>query len=138
MFKELVDSLREWFDSACQSHCNGHNNLYTPKLTCLDSDTGIFESIIRHEGENSAQRLIDLAIANIQTRMPPVVYLSHGWIVSLNLTTPEEKQSSYSKKSQLIITGASLGAIIAVMIVFLITMVLVFGIYKRFASQIHF
>ena len=38
------------------------------------------DSVVHHEGENSAQILIDLAIADIQTRNPPVVHLSHGWM----------------------------------------------------------
>ena len=132
MFRKLVDSLREWFDSACKDHCNGHNNLYTPLLICLTNNTGIINSTVHHEGENSAQSLIDLAIADVQARQPPVVYLSQGWILHLNLTSPEKSSSS---KSQSVVIGVSLGVAITVaVIVLLIVAGIYFGIYKRCAS----
>lgn len=126
----MVDSLREWFDSACKHHCNGHNNLYTPQLTCLDSKMGIISSVVHHENENSAQMLIDLAIVDVQARNPPVVHLSHGWILRLNQTTPEHMQSSSSQ--QPIVIGVSVGVAAAVMVLLLIVVGTVFGIYKRF------
>lgn len=136
MFKKLIDSLREWFDSACQDHCNGHNNLYTPQLTCLDSNTGIIVSVVHHEGEISAQMLIDLAIADIKARKPPVVHLSHGWDLHLNLTSPAAEQPS-SNKSQPVIIGVSLGAVIAAVIVLLILVGVAFVIHKRLVYVIN-
>jgi len=150
-----MDSLREWFDSACQDHCNGHNNLYTPQLTCLDHNTGIIVSVVHHEGEISAQMLIDLAIADIKARKSQVVHLSHGWILHLNLTSPTTKQpqlsSNPSNKSQSVITegqqpqlssnsrnksqpaiiGVSLGAAIAAVTVLLILVGVAFVTRKR-------
>ena len=132
MFRKLVDSLREWFDSACKDKCNGHNNLYTPQLTCLHSHVGIVNSTVHHEGENSAQSLIDLAIADVQARQPPVVHLSQGWILRLNLTSPEKSSSS---ESQSVVIGVSLGVAVAVAVVVLLSIAgIYFGIYKRCAS----
>ena len=85
----MMDSLREWFDSACEDYCNGHNNLYTPQLTCLDDNMAIISSIVHNEGENSAQMLIDLAVTDIQARNPPAIYLSNGWMLRLNQSSPE-------------------------------------------------
>ena len=129
----MVDSLREWFDSACKDYCNGHNNLYTPQLTCLYSNMGIISSVVHHEDENSAQMLINLAIADVQARNPPVVHLSHGWILRLNQTTPEHIQSS---SSQPIVIGVSVGVAVAAIVLLLIVVGTVFGIYKRFASNV--
>lgn len=141
LLQKLVDSLREWFDSACQDHCNGHNNLYTPQLTCLDSHTGIIESIVHHEGETSAQMLIDLAIADLQARKPPIVHLSHGWILRLNLTSPEQMHSSFSNESQPIAIragiGAGIGAAIAAIILLLCIVGIVIGIHQRFALNLY-
>ena len=72
----MVDSLREWFDLACEHHCNRHNNLYTPQLTCLDRNMGIVSSVVHHEGENSAQILIDLAIADVQASCSPFTWMA--------------------------------------------------------------
>ena len=129
--------MREWFNSACQDHCNGHNNLYTPQLTCLDHNTGIIVSVVHHEGEISAQMLIDLAIADIKARKSQVVHLSHGWILHLNLTSPATKQpqlsSNSSNKSQSVTIGVSLGATIAAVIVLLISLLgVAFVTYKKY------
>ena len=131
LFIKMVDSLREWFDSACEHHCNGHNNLYIPLLTCLDRNMGIVSSVVHREGENSAQILIDLAIADVQARNPPVVHLSHGWLLRLNQTSPEQIQSS---SSQRLVTGVSVGVAVTAVILLLIVVGTVFGLYKRFAS----
>ena len=119
MFRKLVDSLREWFDSACEDRCNGYNNLYTPQLICLTKNTGIINSTVHHEGENSAQSLIDLAIADVQARQPPVVHLSQGWILHLNLTLPEDMQKPSSGKPQLMIIGSKVGVVIAAVVIWL-------------------
>ena len=130
----MADSLREWFDSACEDHCNGHNNLYTPQLTCINTNMGIVSSIVHHEGENSAQMLIDLAIADVQARNPPVVHLSHGWMLRLNQSSPEQLHSSHSSnKSQPLIIGVGVGVAVAAVILLLIVVGTGFGIYKRFA-----
>ena len=122
MFKKLVDSLWEWFDSACEDCCNGYNNLYAPQLTCGNNNTGIIDSVVYYEGEMSAQMLIDLAIADIHTRQSPVVYLSEGWILQhINQTSHDYKQmqSSSSNKLQLTVAEAGFGVTIAVTILLL-------------------
>ena len=134
LFGELVNALREWFNSACENHCNGHNNLYTPQLTCIDNHVGLIDSVVHHEDENSAQMLINLAKADVQNRKPPVVHLSHGWILHLNLSSPEEIQSS-DTKSQPLVFGLSIGIAIAVMILLLCVAGIIFRIHKRFASK---
>lgn len=142
LFRTMVDSLREWFDSACEDYCNGHNNLYTPQLTCLDSNMGIISSVVHNERENSAQMLIDLAIADVQARNPPVVNLTHGWMLRLNQTSPDQMQSeqmqsssSIRTKSQKVVIGVSVGVAFAAVILILIIVGTVFGIHKRFASS---
>ena len=132
----MMDSLREWFDSACEDYCNGHNNLYTSQLTCLDDNVAIISSIVHNEGENSAQMLIDLAIADIQARNPSVVHLSNGWMLWLNQSSPESNnimQSYSNNKSQQTVVGVSVGAAAVAVILMLITIGTIFGIKKRFA-----
>ena len=86
MLKELRDALREWFNDVC--NCNGNNNLYTPQLTCLDTTTGLVTSIVHHDGDMTAQMLINEAVADIYSNDPPLINLPrHGWIVFLNITT---------------------------------------------------
>ena len=119
MFRKLVDCLREWFDSACEDYCNGYKNLYIPQLTCLTNNTGIVNSVVHHEGETSAQTLIDLAIADVQARHPPVVHLPQGWILHLNLTPFEDMQKSSSGKPQVMIIEAKVVVVIAVVIIWL-------------------
>ena len=128
-----MDSLREWFDLACDVHCNGHNNLYTPQLTCLDSHMGVINSVVHHEGENSAQMLINLAIVNVQNRKPSVVHLSHGWILRLNLTSPEHVQLQ-SSNNELLPTSVKviIGTAIAVVILLIIVVGIICGMNKRF------
>ena len=133
----MMRSLREWFDSACENHCNGHNNLYDPQLTCLDDNMAIISSIVHNEGENSAQMLINLARADIQARNPPVVYLSNGWILQLNKSSPKNSviQAPPHNNSQQIVIGVSVGvAVVAVILLLIIGTI--FGIKKRFASPI--
>ena len=86
MLKELRDALREWFNDVC--NCNGNNNLYTPQLTCLDTTTGLVTSIVHHDGDMTAQMLINEVVADIYSNDPPLINLPrHGWIVFLNITT---------------------------------------------------
>ena len=126
--------MRGWFDSACQDNCNGHNNLYTPQLICLNSHVGIVNSTVHHEDENSAQALIDLAVADVQARQPPVVHLSQGWILRLNLTSSENEKSS-SSKSQSANIGVIIGVTITVAVIILLSLAgISFGIHKRCAS----
>lgn len=143
---ELINSVREWFDSTCQDLCNGHNNLYTPQLTCLDRDTGTVSSKVHHEGDTPAQVLIDLATADVQKRQPPVVHLSHGWILHLNPETlPDQMQSSSGNKSQplsadnkpqSIIIGISLGAAMAAVILLLSVVGIIFAVRNRCVSKL--
>ena len=106
--------------------------MYTPQLICLTNNTGIVNSTVHREGENSAQSLIDLAIADVQARQPPVVHLSQGWILHLNLTSPEKSSSS---ESQSVVIGVSLGVAVAAAVIILLSVAgIYFGIYKRCAS----
>lgn len=110
MFRKLVDSLREWFDLACEDHCNGYNNLYSPQLTCVNNNTGIIDSVVYYEGEISAQMLIDMAIADIHTRQSPVVYLSHGWILQhIHQVSPDHEQTQTSSCDRLRPTTTEIG-----------------------------
>ena len=139
LFSKLVDSLREWFDSACEDYCNGHNNLYTPQLTCLDHHVGVIDSVVHHEGETSAQMLISLAIADVQNRKPPFVQLSHGWILRLNLTSPEQTQSTQSSDNDHelspTVVKVAIGIAIAVVILLLVVAGVICGMHKRFVSR---
>ena len=123
MFQKLVFSLREWFDSVCKDHCNGYNNLYAPQLTCGNNNTGIIDSVVYYEGEMSAQMLIDMAIAEMHTRQlqPPVIYLSHGWILQhLNHTLHAKDHEQMEPSSSLpTVTEAGCGATIAAAILLL-------------------
>ena len=153
----MMDSLREWFDSACEDYCNGHNNLYTPQLTCLDDNMATISSIVHNEGENSAQMLINLAIVDMQARNPPAIYLSNGWMLRLNQSSPENKnilhsssinsseqtsssinlqQTSSSNNSQQAVIGVSIGVAVIIVILLLIAIGTVFGIKKRFVFPI--
>ena len=115
-----------------KDQCNGQNNMYIPQLTCLNNHTGIISSEIHYEGECTPKMLIDLAIADVQERQPPAVYLSHGWIIHLNLTSSEEMQnSSSSDKPQSMIIGISVGLIIAAIILLFSVVGIIFGIHKR-------
>ena len=135
----MMGSLREWFDLACENYCNGHNNLYTPQLTCVDDNTAIISSIVHNEGENSAQMLINLAIEDIQARNPQVVFLSNGWMLQLNQSSPENNYTmpmSSNNNSQLIIIGVSVGVAVVAVKLLLIAIGIIFGIKERFASPI--
>ena len=101
-------------------------------MTCLTSHVGIVNSTVHHEGENSAQHLIDLAVADVQARHPPVVHLSQGWILRLNLPSSEKSSTS---KSQSAIIGVSIGVAIIVIVIILLSLAgISFGIYKRCAA----
>ena len=89
---------------------------------------GLINSVVHHEDENSAQMLINLAKADVQNRKPPVVHLSHGWILHLNLSSPEEIQSS-DTESQPLVFGLSIGIAIAVMILLLCVAGIIFRIH---------
>jgi len=130
----LLASLREWFNSVC--YCNGYNNLYSPHLTCLNSTTGYITSIVRHEGDKSAQQLIELVEANITNN---VVHLSHhGWVLFLRL--PNNNESTKAPISDTndvpvsVIIGATTGAVCALIVLTLCIVALAYGIYKRYIS----
>ena len=89
MTGELLNSLRWWFNSTCS--CDGYENLNYVNLTCINKHTGIVNSIVYPNGLMSPQELIDLARADIQTKNPPAIYLSNGWILCLNLSSEPAK-----------------------------------------------
>ena len=109
--------------------------MFTPQLTCLDDHVGVIDSVVHHEGECSAQMLINRAIADVQNRKPPIVHLSHGWILRLNLTSPEQIQSSDNNHELLpTVVKFAIGIAIAVVILLLIVAGVICGMHKRFVS----
>ena len=117
-----MKSLRKWFSSVCS--CDGYNNLHFPNLTCINEETGIITSTVHRDGLLSAQELIDLAMADIQSRNPPVVHLSHGWIVCLNMHMNETEVDRSSSSSSIslglsmliVVSIASLCTILALLL----------------------
>ena len=120
MTGELLNSLHWWFNSTCI--CDGYENLDYADLTCLNKHTGIISSIVYPNGLISAQELIDLARADIQTRNPPTIHLTNGWILCLNLSLEPAKgvaefDSDANPLPMLIIVGiASLAMILCITI----------------------
>ena len=98
---------------------------------------GVINSVVHHEGENSAQVLINLARANVQNRKPPIVHLSHGWILRLNLTSPEHVQLQ-SSNNELLPTSVKviIGTAIAVVILLIIVVGIICGMNKRFVCRL--
>jgi len=113
-FGELLSSLQQWFNSICT--CDGYNNLYNPNLTCLDKQTGIITVTVHPNGLLSAQELIDLARADIQMRNPPLIYLTHGWILCLNISSTEFNSDDESLSKMSTMSIGCLCAIIALLI----------------------
>lgn len=119
--KELIQSLQKWFSSVCE--CDGHNNLLHSNLTCVNENTGIITSTVHHNGLLSAEELVNLARADIQTRNPPVVHLPRGWILCLNISseskaeTESSSSSTFLGLSMMIVVGvASLCTILALLL----------------------
>ena len=124
--------MREWFNSVC--YCNGYNNLYAPQLTCLNSTTGYITSIVRHEGDKSAQQLIELAEANITNN---VVHLSHhGWILFLRLSNGNQSMkvpiSDTNDVPVSVIIGTTAGAMCVLIVLTLCIVAVAYGINKRY------
>lgn len=138
VFHELITSLRKWFNSTCS--CDGYNNLLSPKLTCIDGHTGIVTSKVHRDGLSSAEELINLATVDIQSRNPPVVHLSHGWILCLSIhdngTVDDTSSSSNSSGMSLglwmliVVCVASLCTILALLLC--ITTAITYVIHKRY------
>ena len=139
MFAELVGSLRQWFNSTCS--CDGYNNLYNPHLTCLDEHIGNIISTVHHYGLSTAQELIQLATADIQMRDPPVVYLSHGWVlclnVSLNKTTPTVVGNDESLGLPVLITVGATSFCTVLALIFCVIVGLVYIKHKRYNMYGH-
>ena len=135
-----MDNLREWFSDAC--NCNGNNNLYSPQLTCLDTITGSVTSTIHHDGDMTAQMLINAAVADIHSRDPPLVNLPKlGWIVFLNATNNTYTATSgslyvasvngKSNKPTIIISVVVSCVVVLLLILFLVGVILVTAFHKR-------
>jgi len=125
--------LREWFNSIC--HCNGYNNLYNPQLTCLNSTTGSITSIVRHEGDKSAQQLIELVEAKISNNIANLSH--HGWILFLRLSngTVNNTKAPISDTSDapvFVIIGTTIGAICVLIALTLCIAVVAYGMHKRY------
>ena len=71
----------------------------------MNEHTGIITSTVHRDGLLSAEELINLARADIQTRNPPVVHLPHGWVLCLNISS-ESKDETEPRSSS---SGTSLG-----------------------------
>ena len=128
-----MGSLRQWFNSTCS--CDGYNNLYNPNLTCLDGQTGIITSTVHHDVFLSAQQLINLASSDMQMRAPPIVYLSHGWILCLKLnktvTSDDDNDKSTFIGLSVLITVSVTGLCTILALILCITIGLVYIKYKR-------
>ncbi|XP_065898890.1 immunoglobulin superfamily member 10-like isoform X3 [Dysidea avara] len=138
LFKELVISLRTWFSLVC--NCDGYNNLHSPQLTCLNSDTGSITTIVHHDGQLSAKTLIDLAKTNISNQDPPIVHLPHhGWILFLIFPLSDldssSKMDGISKLAILSVTAAALCSM-AMLILCCLCTVLICHLHKR-QTKIH-
>lgn len=136
IFKELVNSLRKWFNSIC--NCDGHNNLRFPNLTCINEQTGIITSEVHRDGLLSAQQLIDLARTDINSRNPPVVHLSRGWILCLNISSKSETKFDSNTSSTsialpmlIIVSVAAICTILALLLCIVIGMV--YMKYRRYS-----
>ena len=140
MLAKLVGSLRQWFNSTCK--CDGYNNLYSPRLICLDAHIGSITSTVHHDGLSAAQELIKLSRADIQMRDPPIVHLPNGWILCLNASLShnisnttafgndhENDNGPLSLWVLITISVASFCTILA--LIFCITVGLVYIKYKR-------
>jgi len=60
----VFNKLRQWFSVFCK--CNGHNNLYDPELACVDGTTASVTTSVHHDGNRTANMLIDLVKSEIQ------------------------------------------------------------------------
>jgi len=127
--------LREWFNETC--NCDGYNNLYSPQLTCLDTTTGSVSSIVYHDGDMTAQMLINAAAADIYSNDPPLVNLpQHGWILFLDTTNNTyAATSSINEKSNkptiIIISVVAACLVVLLLILFLVGVIYVAEIHKR-------
>lgn len=83
--------------------------------------TAIITITIHHDGLLSAQEIIDLATADIQARNPPVVHLSHGWILSLNISYETELYHNNTSLSLSVLISTIVCTIIALCLLFVIT-----------------
>jgi len=109
--------------------------LYNPNLTCLDEQTGIITSTVHHDVFLSAQQLINLASSDMQMRAPPIVYLSHGWILCLKLnktvTSDDDNDKSTFIGLSVLITVSVTGLCTILALILCITIGLVYIKYKR-------
>lgn len=132
LFGELLSSLQLWFNSACS--CDGYKSLSHPNMTCIDKQTGIVTTTIHPNGLSSAQELIDLVTVDIASRDPPVIYLSHGWILCLNTSSkPSKIETKFNGNDDMLITVsfASLSTILALLLCIIITAGIVYIKHKR-------
>ena len=80
----LFQVLREWFDSICD--CDGLNNLYRPRVTCVHDTVGEIIATVHSDDSNdkTAEMLIDLAKNDILRRNHAQVKISSDWIICLS------------------------------------------------------
>ena len=78
----MYEDLRRWFNSVC--NCYGFNNLYNLNLMCINYTTGVITTVVHFDGDQPAQMLIDLMIADIEGSNPPVINVSPEWVICLS------------------------------------------------------
>ena len=78
----MYEDLRRWFNSVC--NCDGFNNLHNLNLMCINYTTGVITTMVYFDGDQSAQMLIDLMVADIEGSDPPAINVSPDWVVCLN------------------------------------------------------
>ena len=67
-------------------NCDGVNNLYRYRVTCVDDTVGKIVSEVHSDENNNitAEILIDLAKTDIERRNPPEVNIFSDWIICLS------------------------------------------------------
>jgi len=109
-----------------------------PQLTCLDATTGSVTSIVHHDGDMTAEMLIDSAVAAIHSNEPPLVNLPrHKWILLLKITN-NTVVSNKGKSTKKIVIGTciGIGCIVTLLLLLLFIVGLVYRIYKRYVPYI--
>jgi len=88
--------------------------------------------MVHHDGDMTAQMLIDSVIATVHSNEPPLVNLpQHGWILFLEITN-NTVVSTKGESSNSIIVGTCAG-IGFILLLLLIIVGLVYAMHKRYA-----
>ena len=114
-------------------------------MTCINEQTGFVTSKIHSGDLLSAQELIDAAIADIQTRNPPVIYLPHGWILLLNISSePTKSEADFESEDNsslgvtMLITISVTSLCVILTLLLCITTGMIYIKYKRYlVTYIH-